>query len=168
MANENENKTPEQVTPPEKKEAPIDTFLEAAKKVKEDKVDRKELEEANEKIEKLTQFILDGKDLPEDNSKPTPSIAELQKIRHDPNSTNLQIVDATLGIREHIIKEKGYDPFALKEGEEEFGEKVAKSLKKMVEDSKGDPKTFNFLLEKGIAEDDSALMNALRKQRNSR
>ena len=173
MANENENKSVEEkVTPPaEEKKDSVDEFLEAAKKAREkgeNSVSRDEFDELKNQNKKLMDFILEGGDLPDGGKKPQiPDIAELQKVRHNPDVTNLDIVSASLGLREQIIATKGYDPFALKEEEAGDGKKVAEALQKIVDESKGDPKTFNYLLERSIAEDDSALMNALKKRRKA-
>lgn len=169
MANENEKKSVEEkeaLTPPAEEKSGVDTFLEAAKKVKEGTVSRDEYEKLQADNKKLMDFILEGKELPsDDKSESIPSIAELQKIRHNPNSTNLEYVKASLGIRKHIIEEKGFDPFASKEGEEESARRVADALQKMVDEADGDPKKFNFLLESKVAEDDPALAAALRKRK---
>lgn len=170
MANENEQTKPveEQQTPPAPQaKASVDEFLEAAKQVKEGSVPKEDYEKAQEEIQKLTKFILDGKELPADKKAPTPSIAELQKIRHNPDATNLEVVSASLGIREQIIKQKGVDPFAMLDGEAEGGKKVAKALQEIVDEADGDSKKFNFLFEQALAEDDSKLMAALRKKRNA-
>lgn len=169
MANENEKKPVEEketLTPPAEEKSGVDTFLEAAKKVKEGSVSKEEFEKLQADNKKLMDFILEGKELPsDDKSEPIPTIAELQKIRRNPNSTNLEYVKASLGIRKHIIEEKGFDPFASKEGEEESARRVADALQKMVDEAGDDPKKFNFLLESRVAEDDPALAAALRKRK---
>ena len=167
--NENEKKpveAEEKLTPPADEEG-VDTFLKAAKKLKEDSVSKEEFEKVKSENQKLLDFIMEGKELPQidDKSNSIPSIAELQKIRHNPDATNLDYVKASLELREHFIKEKGLDPFASKDEEIESAKRTAEYLQKMVDEAAGDPKKFNFLLESKIAEDDPALAAALKKRR---
>ena len=170
MANENETKTVEEQKPSSPTpNASVDTFLEAAKQVKEGSVSKEEFEKVLEDNKKLTQFILEGKELPNnDKEAPTPTIAELQKIRSNPDATNLDYVSASLGIREIYIKEKGIDPFALKDEERDSAERVAKKLQELVKEADGDPKKFNFLLESNMADDDPTFIAALKKRAKSK
>lgn len=170
MANENEKVTVEEQKPasqtPEKS---VDTFLKAAKEVKEGSVSKEQYESLLEDNKKLTQFILEGKELPAiDKEAPTPSIAELQKIRTNPDATNLEYVSACLGIRKQLIKEKGIDPFALKDEERESAERTANALQELVDQADGDPKKFNFLLESNMANDDPTFIAALKKRAKSK
>ena len=169
MTNENE-KLPveEQATQPQAASTnSVDEFLEAAKQVREGSVSREEYNEIVEANKKLRDFILEGKELPEEGKESTPSIAELQKIRHNPDATNLEIAKASLGIRDIYLQEKGIDLFALKPEEAEFGKKTAEVFKRLVKEANGNPKTFNFLLDQELANDDSALINAIRKRKSA-
>ena len=168
MTNENENKpVEEQTTPQEQQQKSVDIFLEAAKKVKEDTVSKELYDEAIASNKKLLDHILEGKDLPDEGKESTPSIAELVKVRNNPNATNLDIVKASLGIRKHYLEEKGIDIFALKPEEAEYGKKTAQIFQKLVDESGDDPKKFMYLFEESMANDDSALMNAIRKRRQA-
>lgn len=169
MTNENENKTTveEQTqTPPATPE--VDKFLEAAKKVREDSVSKEEFEKVKAERDKMLEFVLDGKEIQNENKEvSTPDIAELQRIRHDPDSTNLDIVKASLGIRDYYLEKKGVDLFVSEKDNQEAGERVAARLQEIVKQSDNDPKTFNFLFEQALAEDDSALKTALAKKRRA-
>lgn len=163
--NEIENEKQKQVPPPAKEEG-IDTFLKAAKEVKEGMVSKEDFEKLKEENKKLTQFIVEGGDNPVDEKIEKRSKAELLKVLENEDTNNLDYTKAALELRDLVMDEGGADPFLPKSSQNpittvdiEGAERVAKVLKECVEEADGDPETFNFLFGKRV-NDSSPILNA--------
>lgn len=167
---ENETKLNEQqknVADPKKEEG-IDTFLKAAEDVRKNTVSKEEYEKVKTENKKLTEFILEGGDeTSKTSTKPeVRSKAELQKVLANEETNNLEYTKAALELRQQLIDEGKRDPFLPNSSQipttsidVEGAEKVAKVLQECVDESEGDPETFNFLFGKRV-NDSSPLLNA--------
>lgn len=163
----NETKTNEM---PQKQEENIDVFLKAAKEVKEDTVPKAFADKQQEQIEKLTRYIVEGRD-DEQISKPEKvrTTAELKQVLADEKTNNLEYAKAALELRKQVMERGEADPFLPKSThtpvtsiDVEGAEKVATVLQECVDQCDGDPATFNFLFEKRL-NDDSPLLAAKMK-----
>lgn len=165
MPNENENET--KTVEPEQKPAPatVDEFLAAAKEAKENTVSKEDYDKIVAERNKLMKSILDGEKLEKEAATSKPDIAELKRIFKDPDSSNLQIVTASLGIREAVIEKTGKDPFAAKPEENKRAAEVAGILQQCVDEANGDDEKFVYLLNSHLAEDDPTLIAAINKRK---
>lgn len=178
MPNENENKKPEeQVKPePQKQVPPTDKIDEFIKQVNEKGVSRAELERVKAERDqaiadrnKVMQSVLDGRELPKQTEKK--SIAEYRKayteVIHKEGATNLEVAVAQMNLRDALMEAGEQDPCVPINGTEaEYAtaEKVAQIKKECIAEAKGDPKKFNFLWSQHIADDDPALITALKRR----
>ena len=170
MTENNETKKNEQITPPAADN--VDVFLEAAKKVKEDTVPKAEFDKANERIKKLTEFIVEGGDGSQPQQAPKArTTAELKKVLSNENTNNLEYVKAALELRKQVMDRGEADPFLPKSThtpvtsiDVEGAEKVATVLQECVDQSGDDPDTFNFLFEKRLNDDSPLLAAKLKAQ----
>ena len=168
--NENENPTVEKE---KEKQDPatdnVDIFIDAAKEVKNRSVSKEEYEKVVADRKKLLDFILEGKELEkEDEANPsTPDVAELKKVFRDPDASNLEIVSASLGIRDAVLKETGKDPFSSSESDAAAAQRVADVFKQCVDEAKGDDEKFTYLLKSRISDDDAVLVAAIEKRKKA-
>lgn len=161
---ENEITTPvEKETQPDK----IDEFIELAKKNQEDKIDRSEYEAMRNERDRVMAALIDGQKL-EKQAESIPDIAKLSEIFRNPDSTNLEVVSASLGIRQAALKKGKRDPFAPTNPTEEDlrnAQKVADVFQECVDQANGNNEDFIFYLNKHIADDDKGLLAALARKR---
>lgn len=146
--------------------APIDEFLEAAKEVKKNTVPQEEFDKVKSENTKLKEFILEGGNSPVAPETPKRSRAELLKVIENEDSNNLEFTKASLELRQQVLDEGGRDPFLpnssqtpITTADVEGAERVASVLQECVDESEGDPETFNFLFGKRV-NDSSPLLNA--------
>lgn len=166
---ENETKLDEQQkVANQKKEEEIDTFLKAAEDVRKNTVSKEEFDKLKAENKKLTEFIVEGGDgTSKASTKPeVRSKAELQKVLANEETNNYEYAKAALELRKQLIDEGKRDPFLPNSSQipttsvdVEGAEKVAKVLQECVDESEGDPETFNFLFGKRV-NDSSPLLNA--------
>lgn len=87
-----------------------------------------------------------------------PSKADLEKILLDPESTNLQIITASLKHREIVLRETGKDEYAASVAKGQRyevhpnqlleAEQTAQALQDLVDQCNGDEDVFNTLIKK--------------------
>lgn len=131
-------------------------YVEAIKKLKANSVSKEDYDKLQAEKNELLKALVDGGqvDLPE-NEQELPSLEELKKQFSSEDSSNLQVVEAALKIREKVMSEGGEDPF-LPSGEKaiitqhdrEAAENVAKIFQECVDYAQGDSQIFTMELQR--------------------
>lgn len=124
---------------------------------------KKQLEEERSSFEKerkaLLKKVLDGgtvtekKDLMPDEVRSR--MADLRVRLSRQSNTNLDVVSAALELRDLNLQLTGKDDFELKDPNGNIvnrgqGERVAEGFRHMIEQSNGDPATFQYLYQKHV------------------
>ena len=182
MLNENETKETkvEEVKKPHEaaQAANIQDFI---KEVKEKSMSKDEYEkviaERDKAIEdrnEVIRSVIDGEKLKHVSQERKP-IAELRetynKVIHDRNATNLEVVTAQMNLRDALVEAGEPDPFAPYNATPDdlaAAKRVADVKRECIAQAEGDPKKFVYLFEQRIANDDPALLNAIKKRGQKR
>ena len=124
---------------------------------------KKQLEEERSNFEKerkaLLKKVLDGGKVTE-KKKLTPEeirsrMADLRVKLSRQSNTNLDVITAALELRDLNLQLTGKDDFELKDPNGNIvnrgqGERVAEGFRHMIEQSNGDPATFQYLYQKHV------------------
>lgn len=182
MPNENETKEikTEEIKKPQEA-APTANIQDFIKEVKEKGISRSEYEKVVAERDRaihdrneVMRSVLDGEQLKQ-SQQDSKSIADLRKTYndtiHDRNATNLEVVKAQIELRDALVKAGEPDPFAPYNATPEdlaAANRVADVKRECVRAAEGDPKKFVYLFEQRIANDDPALLNAIKKRGQKR
>lgn len=124
---------------------------------------KKQLGEERARFEKerksLIKNVLDGTQVAEKkvmtDEQRKQRMADLRSKLAIQSNTNLDVMTAALELRDLNLQLTGVDDFELKDANGNIknrgqGEAVAEGLRHLITESKGDPKTFQYLYDKNV------------------
>jgi fermentation-respiration switch protein FrsA (DUF1100 family) len=126
-------------------------YIAAIEEMKANTVSRDAYNKLRNENKQLLDALVSGKELPQEQPTPKPTIAELRKkLFSEENVSNLEYVETALSLRDSLIEAGERDPF-LPYGDKvditseqiETAEKVAAGLKEMVDFAEGDSGVFS-------------------------
>lgn len=130
-------------------------YLKVIEDLKANSVKKEEYDKMLEENRKLLNSIVNGQQIQVAEEEPEIESSDFYRNQIDHAQTNLDYITAVCNYRDAVLKESGEDIFTLhKPGErvDEFELQAARDtadvFKQCIEDSEGDPKTFNALLQR--------------------
>lgn len=131
-------------------------YINAIKELKQNSVDRSKYDALKAENKKLLDAVVNGTEVAQEVVEPKKSIEELRHLLFNPEGqTDVEYMKNVLELRERLIEEEGYDPFAgvstkNPQGDYVTANKVAQIMSELVEDAEGSDTAFHNGLDKRL------------------